>query len=163
MGGRRIIEVAMSEAQWATFVSSLNQGSGVQCTLDYSMQDGSIPAIAAPKDRRTQFSQELQERFAIAQGALTELETLINAAPLSEKKKGELRSKLRTTRMNIGQNTDFVADSFDEHMERTVEKAKSEVNAYAEHTLRHLAQPALESPVSSPLLLEAPEKEEEEK
>ena len=73
MGGRRIIEVAMSEAQWATFVSSLNQGSGVQCTLDYSMQDGSIPAIAAPKDRRTQFSQELQERFAIAQGALTNL------------------------------------------------------------------------------------------
>ncbi|KKL96942.1 hypothetical protein LCGC14_1839510, partial [marine sediment metagenome] len=27
--GKRLIEVALSEAQWATFVSSLNQGSGV--------------------------------------------------------------------------------------------------------------------------------------
>ena len=155
---RRIIEVAMTEAQWATFVSSLNQGGGVPCTIGYEMHVGTLPGITAPVDRTTQFSVEMLERFAIAQTALVELAAQINTAPLSEKKKTELRRNLETAKMNIGNNTAFVTDRFDEHMERTVEKAKSEVNAYVENTQQRLAsRAALEAGlVSNPLLLDAP-------
>lgn len=139
---RRIISVVMSEAQWATFVSSLNQGGGVPCTIEYTMEHGQIPPIAMPKDRRTQFSAEMQEHFDLAQRSIDEAEAEIDDLPLSGVKKKALKDKLRTARANIGDNTDFVAERFDEHMEKAVEKAKSEVNAYAQHLLVNLATEA---------------------
>jgi len=47
---RRLIEIAMSEAQWATFVSSLNQGGGVQCTLEFTPEGGRIWVRMSPED-----------------------------------------------------------------------------------------------------------------
>src|SRR5262245_60626587 len=56
-GRDKLIELALSEAQWATFVSSLNCGQGVQCTLtDFNRE--SIPQIPAIKSRKAQFQAE---------------------------------------------------------------------------------------------------------
>ncbi|KKM86375.1 hypothetical protein LCGC14_1279630 [marine sediment metagenome] len=160
---RRLIEIAMSEAQWATFVSSLNQGGGVQCTLEFTPEVGLVPSIAQPKDRKLQFSREMGERFDMAVQALKDLETQIDAVPLSDKKKEALKKQLRKAEMNLEPNMEFVAERFDEHMERTVERAKSEVNAYAQRTLGDLAQIALRGGEGSePLLLETPAENEDE-
>ena len=162
MSGKRLIEVAMSEAQWATFVSSLNQGDGVQCTLEFTPEAGLVPPIAQPKDRKIQFSKEMTERFDMAVRALKDLAVQIDGAPLSGKKKKELKGQLRVAEMNLAPNMEFVAERFDEHMERTVEKAKSEVNAYAQHTLGDLAKMALRGGEGdAPLLLGDGEIEEE--
>ena len=159
---KRLIEVALSEAQWATFVSSLNQGSGVQCTLGYTPEAGLVPTIAQPKDRKLQFSKEMTERFDMAVRALKLLESQIDQSPLSGKKKAALKGQLHTARMNLAPNMEFVAERFDEHMERTVEKAKSEVNAYAQHTLGDLAQMALSGGEGdAPLLLESPDEDKD--
>ncbi len=164
MSGKRLIEIAMSEAQWATFVSSLNQGGGVQCTLEFTPEAGLVPPIAQPKNRKLQFSREMGERFNIAVEALKDLSALIDEFPLSGKKKEALKRQLQVAERNLEPNMEFVAKQFDEHMERTVEKAKSEVNAYAQHTLGSLAQMALRGGEGSePLLLEAPEEEDGEK
>ena len=158
----RLIEVALSEAQWATFVSSLGQGSGVQCTLGFTPEAGLVPPIAQPKDRKLQFSQEMTERFDMATQALVDLAALIDESPLSGKKKDALKRQLQVAERNLAPNMDFVASRFDEHMERTVEKAKSEVNAYAQHTLGDLAKMALKGGAGSePLLLEEPAEDEE--
>jgi hypothetical protein len=162
MAHQRLIEIAMSEAQWATFVSSLNQGGGVQCTLEYTRDAGLVPPIVQPKDRRLQFSQEMKERFDMAVGALKTLAAQIDEAPLSGKKKKALKDQLRVAEMNLAPNMDFVAERFDEHMEKTVEKAKSEVNAYAQHMMGGLAQMALKDGAGyEPPLLEAPAEDEE--
>ena len=163
MSGKRLIEIAMSEAQWATFVSSLNQGGGVQCTLEYTPEAGLVPPIVQPKDRKLQFSQEMGERFSMAIRALKDLASQIDEAPLSGKKKDALKRQLQVAEMNLAPNMDFVAKQFDEHMERTVEKAKSEVNAYAQHTLGDLGLMALKGGAGSePLLLESSAEEEDE-
>ena len=160
---RRLIEIAMSEAQWATFVSSLNQGGGVQCTLEFTPEAGLVPPIAQPKDRKLQFSREMGERFDMVKQALKALAALVDGSPLSGKKKEALKGQLRIAEMNLEPNMEFVAERFDEHMERTVEKAKSEVNAYAQHTLGDLAQMALKGGEGSePLLLEAATEDETE-
>jgi urease accessory protein UreF len=92
--------------------------------------------------------------------ALGELAALIAASGLSGKRKTELTRKLDSARMNIGRNLDYVAERFDEHMERTVEKAKSEVNAYAHHIQFGLAALALQSGAEPPILmLNTPEEE----
>lgn len=163
MAGKRLIEIAMSEAQWATFVSSLNQGGGVQCTLEFTPEAGLVSPIAQPKDRKLQFSQEMTERFDMAVRALKVLAALIDESSLSGKKKKVLKNQLRVAEMNLAPNMDFVAEQFDEHMERTVEKAKSEVNAYAQHTLGDLARMALTGGVGAePLLLESSDEDADE-
>ena len=104
----------------------------------------------------------MREGLERAVGAVKVLAAQIDESPLSGKKKKELRSQLQMAEMNLAPNMDFVAKQFDEHMERTVEKAKSEVNAYAQHTLGDLAQMALKGGVGSePLLLESAAEEKQ--
>ena len=85
-------------------------------------------------------------------------------APLSGKKKVALKRKLHEAEMNLAPNMDFVAERFDEHMEHTTERAKSEVNAYAQHLLGDMARMALTGGEGDkPLLLEAPDEDEDER
>jgi hypothetical protein len=124
------IEVDVSEAQWATFVSSMNVGFGAQCTLRY--KDGEeIPEIAEPTvSRQEQFAGEAREKV---QSALDQLETLsqeIEALKVSGVQKKALQGRVRAARLQLVSNVPFVMQQFDEHMEATVEKAKVEVNAY---------------------------------
>ena len=160
---KRLLQVAMSEAQWATFVSSLNQGGGVQCTLEFTPEAGMVPSITQPKDRKRQFSKEMGDHLDTVVGALKDLGALIDDAPLSGKKKLALKRQLHVAEMNLAPNMDFVAERFDEHMEHTTERAKSEVNAYAQHVLGDLAQMALTGGEGGkPLLLEAPDEDEDD-
>ena len=79
----------------------------------------------------------------------------IEAMGLSQKAKNALLSKADRIRSNISCNSKFVAESFDRHMEKTVEKAKVEVNAYATATLSRLGMQKLaELAADAPLTLE---------
>ena len=124
-----MIEVIMSEAQWATFVASPNMGSGTPCTLSY--KDGEmIPALPKPIPRTEQFSKEARERMTGAVEAIDALTKLIEGSGLSKQKQADILRKASEARSEITSNQAFVAQSFDEHMEETVEKAKIEVGAY---------------------------------
>src|SRR3546814_5396409 len=46
-GKDQMMEVNMSEAQWATFVSSMNVGSGTPCTLA-SVDGQPVPGLTLP-------------------------------------------------------------------------------------------------------------------
>jgi hypothetical protein len=147
------IEVDLSEAQWASFVSSMNIGFGTQCTLRY--RDGEeVPGIAAPEeDRREQFTREAGERAA---RAITEMDTLaaeIDEMKIPEKQKKALKGRLGQARQQLTSNIPFVLEQFAEHMETTVEKAKVEVNAYVLNTIQRAGLQALGvQPGEGPLL-----------
>lgn len=134
------VEVAMSEAQWATFVSSPNIGSGVPCTIE-RWNGETVPGLPEPVDRREQFGAELMRRQERACEHLAQLETAIAASGLSQKKQAELASLAQAAARDIGSNSRFVAERFDEHMEETTERAKMEVNAYALAILHGEATP----------------------
>jgi len=137
------IEVDLSEAQWATFVSSMNVGFGVQCTLRY-LDNEEIPGIAAPEENREkQFKREAKERADRALAQIDLLAAEIDALKVSEKQKAALKSRLVNARMQLTSNIPFVLEQFGEHMERTVEKAKTEVNAYVLNTIQRAGLQAL--------------------
>lgn len=140
--GMPYIEVAMSEAQWATFVSTPNVGSGVPCTLQ-SRNGEQIPGLPEPMSRVNQFGSEQDERMSRAMESIAEAVAAIDDCKLSEKAKKELKSKLMMARQDIGVNQKFVADQFGEHMEKVVEKAKIEVNAYATATIQRAGLSAI--------------------
>lgn len=137
------IEVAMSEAQWATFVSTMNSGEGVQCTLE--RRNGvMIDGIEHPPSRKHQFTKEMAEHLQEVKDRVKKLEDQINDSKMPAGTKKELLNNVHHVRMGLGSNLKFVGDMFGEHMEKTTEKAKIEVNAFMESRIHRAGLAALQ-------------------
>ena len=122
-GHRRLIEVAMSEAQWAGFVSSMNT-SGVPATLTYTEADGLLPEL--PFEPRLAMS--MQETRDAADRVFTRAREAL-AAYEAHKTVANLRA-LRAALDNAGSNVEFAAQSLSEHAENVVQKARADVEAF---------------------------------
>jgi hypothetical protein len=150
-----LIEVSLSEAQWATFVSSLNHGSGVPCTINH-IKGEQIPELPFATDRHKQIKEEAQDRMKVALEALSGLRASIESSKLSGKQQKEFLSQVDRVRMNIAENLQFVADQFDEHVEKTIEHAKVEIGAYVTSTIARAGIKAMNGEVPFSLALQAP-------
>lgn len=147
-----LIEVHLSEAQWATFVSSLNVGGGVPCTLDRVMGE-SMPEI--PIRRQVDVvEEELKETLAAANKAIDDtykaMESEIGQS-LSGVKRAKLLEHVHRLRRLLDDHLPFMAKSFRKNMETTVERAKVEVNAYAENLVVRSGLAALRGASDSPI------------
>lgn len=157
-GRGELIEIAMSEAQWATFVSSPNVGGGVCCTLQH-LKGEVIPGLPRPAARHDQFGKEMQHRI---QGSIDQLDAAIakfDELGLPKGKAEAARAALRSAKSAVSTSMTFIAEQFDEHMEGTVEKAKAEVHGYMTGVLMRSGLDALG--VTPPLLLQAPEPDQD--
>lgn len=139
------IEVALSEAQWAAFVSSPNVGQGVQCTLRHKDMKG-IPQIPAAKDRQEQFDTEMRVNVKEAREHIAKAVKMIENSKLSQKDKDKLLSELGMADRDISSSVGFIAEQFGEHMEKVTEHAKAEVNAYIQGTIMRAGLTALQAP-----------------
>jgi hypothetical protein len=129
-----LIKVSMSESQWATLVCSLNMGDGVPCTIGWV--DGKyVPQLPPPKSTVDKFSNDVKSTLKRSVDSLKELSNAIEKSGLSGVKKKELMDLVRMATMNISVNVDYVADTFDEHAEKTVERAKQEIHGYMTHAI----------------------------
>lgn len=137
------IEVDLSEAQWATFVSSLNSSSGVPCTLAY-LNGAAIPSLPDPTPRAAIFAKEVAATTAKSIKHLAELTLLINSMGLSGTKTASLLKKVDAARSSISNNVKFVGEQFGEHMHKVTEAAKTEVNAYVTNAVSRAGLQALE-------------------
>lgn len=120
-GDKSLARVALSEAQWATFVSAMNVGFGVPCTMEY-VNGVRLPGIQPIIDRKKQFTAEVKQTM---QDALDKMKEAHDAAPTKK-----LKHLIAMAMREIKSNIPFVEQQFGEHMENTVEKAKIEVSAY---------------------------------
>lgn len=126
-----IAEVAMSEAQWASFVSSMNAGDGVPCTIQY---EGGELTPGVP------FEPRLQESFAEVRDAATKAIGDVREAfeaYKAHKTVGNLRH-LQAMIDNMPSNVEFAAKSLSEHAENVVQRAKFDVEAYVTDRARQL-------------------------
>lgn len=156
-GLRGMMELALSEAQWATFVSSFNM-AGVPCTLQHVEGRGRIPELPDPKSRADQFGKEMQEDFDEALQELDDLKQAIEAATtgLSKVKQAALLKKVDTARAKLTSSAPFVADQFGEHMEEQMERAKVEIHGYANSLFQRAGVASLTG--GSPVTLELEDK-----
>ena len=151
-GKGEFVEVALSEAQWATFVSSPNMGSGVPCTIKF--RDGEVvPNLPDPISRTDQFKGEMAERVAGMVAQVSAAIEQIDGMSLPKGKAQTIKDTLNSLQTNLRSNLPFVAESFDEHMEGTVEKAKQEVHGYMTGVLQRAGLNALANG-SLPLAIE---------
>jgi hypothetical protein len=143
----QLIQLSLSEAQWATFVSSLNNGSGVPCTLGWLTGKGWLPRLPNPKSRADQFGKEFQQDFDQALTALDELEAVLHTCGLSKKKIDDLVRRTRTAKAKITSSAPFVVDQFANHMEAETERAKVEIHGYIQNVIQRAGVSALVGPV----------------
>lgn len=145
-----IVEVEMSEAQWAAFVSSHNVGGGVPCTLRYVQNDHVPfkPQLPDPDLKRT-YKSEVMGTVQDSIRHLRNLETKLTEATSKYPKKTQtdLLGEIRMAIQELNSNIPFVTDSFDKHMETSVEKAKVEVHAYVNNVLVHVGLEAVQGKV----------------
>ncbi len=142
-----LIEVDLSEAQWATFVSTLNSGMGTQCTLRF-LPGEIIPGIARGNDRKKQFKLEASEALKEAEVAAARLSELIEKGG----RKTEMRDAIRTVLAAFSSQSgvSFIAKQFGEHVEKVTEHAKIEVSAYVGNAIARAGLVALKggAPIS---------------
>lgn len=124
-GQGTIIEFAMSEAQWASFVSSMNTGDGVPATMTYdSAAGGDQPGMP--------YEPRLKVSMAEVHGAAARAQEKVQSAykAYAEKKTAANLRALEIAISHMTPNMDFAAQSLTEHAENVVQRARADIEAY---------------------------------
>lgn len=142
-GNEEIISIWMTELQWATFVSSFNQGSGTPCTI-HSLERRRVPEPPFPAKVEHAFKKEVKETAQEAMTALNEAVTRLNTALQPGAKtlnKAELKvmlENLESTARQLTANIPYVLGCFDEAMEKRVTEAKADFESFITRRAREL-------------------------
>lgn len=139
-GGREdFIEVEMSEAQWASFVSSMNSGDGVPCTIRRHGRE-TVPGL--PYDPRLAHSlnetrDAAQQAFGDVVKALADYEdALTRKAPAAERR--EALQTLRARVHNAVPNVTYASETLAGHAEEVVTRARADIEAFVTMKARQL-------------------------
>lgn len=146
-----LLEVSMSEQQWATFLSSGNS-SGVPCTINTRSEETAalirVPKIE-PESAHDKTVDELRDcaRNIVVdmQKELAGLEVLVNKK--GSVSKAALREKIKALShavMKTVSNIPFVVECHQEVLEKNVQAAKSEVEGYVTQKIYDLGLTELE-------------------
>jgi len=120
---KRVVELELSEAQWASFVSSMNSG-GTPATLRWTRQDGEVPQLPFQPSLQASMDEvrdAASRIFANVQAALAAYEEHKTAANLRA---------LHAAITNADGNVAFAASSLKEHVENVTAKARADIEAF---------------------------------
>lgn len=132
------IEVELSEGQWAQFVSSMNVGNGTPCTVKFlngkTIDDP--PFLNKVIEFQIEFKEKMEniatEMTRIVKDTVELLETKKN---LNKTDRDIMLRQLEGLVMNIKNNMPFIAESFGDQMEKTVEEAKNQINTHYQNII----------------------------
>lgn len=120
--GPDLIEIAMSEAQWASFVSSTNT-SGVPCTIRATETQRNVDGLL--------FEPRLRESMDEVSGTAEKIRQRLDAAVAAVEEK-PTKANIRALRLameGVSANMEFAAKSLSEHSENVVQKARADIEA----------------------------------
>jgi hypothetical protein len=132
---RAVLQVSMSMAQFASFVASTGQGSGVPCTIERT-EPGSYAAggrpglIPAPRLSIThdEVRAAADRAFENIKKAEAELQEAMAAKPpVSAAERKRLLSSLHFAIVNATPNVAYAAKQLDAHAEAVVEKSRADI------------------------------------
>ena len=163
-GDEQLIEVSMSDGQFARAITSLNQGDGVPCTITWLPEVGRIPPEAVLGYRET-YDKEVGD---VADEAIRQVldvrkfvEGLRNKASVSKKDLEQLASLNDRVLMSLRSNLPFMLKRFTEAMDKVETAAKSEILATIERGLRSAGIEAIKDRLAGGLQALLPGKDED--
>ena len=126
--GKYLIRAVMSTSQFADAITSLNNGPGTPITLEYVVGDEHRREAPPAPNKRKQFESELSE-------ALQKPMTMLNEMIAKAKTRAQKR-ELETLRDRMKSSLPFMQDQFVRQMDKTVNEAKAEFEAFTLHRER---------------------------
>lgn len=137
-GHRPIIEIELSHAQFAEFITGVGNGRGTPCTLRYAPEPGSkssmVPGIERVETKHQMFKREIKaaasKRMEKIVQEITRLEALIESGKTP---KGELREIAKELKLNatyLPGSLEFVVGQAEEALEKATTAAKIEVESF---------------------------------
>lgn len=121
-GRDEIVEVAMSEAQWASFVSTMNVGQGVPCTIQ-RVEMEIMPGV----EHEPRLAVSIDEVGRAGEKAMEEIKEAF--AAYREKKTAANLRTLEARINNATPNMTFAAETLTKHAENVVQRARADVEA----------------------------------
>lgn len=130
MGEGEIVEIAMSEVQYAAMLTSLNYGQGVPCTIQ---RVGGKLVEEPPADRtQEKFRQESQGHYEELARMAEELEglTRLKASEIKQPQRERMNFLALKIQQGLTCNREFFIKQFTEEMSRVTTAAKAEIQAH---------------------------------
>lgn len=147
VGGHEIIEVAMSQSQFAEVITSMNVDAGVPCTIKYIQGKGHIDEADFINKRQqitNEFKDSMNDHMNDAQEFYDEVKELFSTKKsISKGDKEMILKKLGRITKSMESESKFIFDQFQEQMDKTITEAKGEIEAFAQNKINAIAQQAL--------------------
>lgn len=133
-----IVELELSQSQFAELITSMNVGVGVPCTLRFTELDGKIPDIEF-ENKKIQHKQELQNHIDGISDQLNDLydnlKELFSKQRLNKSEKEDVLRSIFKIKGDLTYNADYMMKSFAEQMDKTVSEAKGEIESFMQRRL----------------------------
>lgn len=129
-----IIEVSMTLSQWAEFISTPNT-SGVPCTLErlqgkYLWEVESVPVVRSSiEQHKEEHEQHWKDKIKEINNLIANLKSSFENKE-SRKTQRQLIEDLEVLFKNFIPNQRFAINEFNEHIEKRLNQAKTELNSY---------------------------------
>ena len=128
----QLVEVEMSQTQFAELITSMNYGSGIPVTLRHIQ--GERPDEPPVENKRAQHSQEFKKRMTEKaekyKKGQDRLKELLAKPKLAKKDKEEMTMLFNSLTTEFTNSIPFFEKQFEEQMDKTVAEAKGEVDAF---------------------------------
>ena len=143
----RIVEIEMSQSQFADAITSFGQGDGVPCTLLFTERDGRIPScnyVNKTEQFSDEFTEHLEETKSRLEKSIEEIQNLFNTKKtLSKSDRERIMSVLRQAKLDISGNATYIYDSFAEQMDKTIQEAKGEIESFTQNKIQNITAMAI--------------------
>jgi hypothetical protein len=142
-GDKPIVKVEMSYSQFAEAITSFGQGTGIPVTIRYTEKDGVIPPCDFVS-KREQFKEQTDKAMEKSKELINEVAELFSSKKtLTKADKENILKKLNMLNYDIGSNIGFIADQFNEQMDKTVMEAKGEIESFCQNKINAIANASL--------------------
>ena len=149
--GATIVEVEMTQNQWAELVSSVGCGAGVPCTIKWL--GGNVepcPFTSKVDQFRSEFKDLLSDAAADADDAIAKATELLGKKSLTKTDRQDLLDLLRSISASIKSSAPFVFNRFVEQMEKTSTEVKGELEAWQLNKMAQFAAIGMASQPDAP-------------
>jgi hypothetical protein len=132
--GRNIVEVHLSQAQYAEFLTTPNMGEGVPCTLS-RLGGESVPGIAPSMKTEVErvvrgFVEDQAEIVDKLRAKVDHGLSLLRKSRIGKGDREHLRGVLEYVMREVEANRPFAVESFKEAAEKVVVAGKAEIEAF---------------------------------
>lgn len=160
VGEDEILEVEMSQSQFAELITSMNVGTGTPCTIKYLRGKGRINEADFINKRQqitNEFKECMNERMSDAKEFYDEVKELFATKKSIGKGDREMiLRRLANVTQGMESSSKFIFDQFQNQIDKTITEAKGEIEAFAQNKINAIAQQALVEQKEDILKLENP-------